>query len=77
MITDIAMTIMMLTFNKVVVNVLRQWRWYYGGGVEDPGEYVYWDEVGFMFSLALRVVQRHTPGFTGTAGTMSSQVSHT
>ena len=29
-----------------------------------------------MFSLALRVVQRHTPGFTGTAGTMSSQVSH-
>ena len=38
MITDIAMTIMMLTFNKVVVNFLRQWRWYYGGGVEDPGE---------------------------------------
>ena len=29
-----------------------------------------------MFSLALRVVQRHTVGFTGTAGTMFSQVSH-
>ena len=30
----------------------------------------------FMFSLVLRAAQRRTLGFTGTAGTMFSQVSH-